>query len=326
VRFSALKEVVFSQLTLKGEAMRTWLSAVLLTIVVASGTHAQMLLQEGFESGATPTLPAGWGVWNAAPFPIQDSTNWTVRDTGLALPGLATATSKSHSGLRAIGVSWWTGIDTNTGSYLQADAWLITPRLVNIQAGDSLIFWASGGSTSYLDSLQVWIGDVDSTPAGQVFQIASIVWPVGSVYGQFSRYGYDLSVAASLSIWIGFRYNQNVAVDGFFVHLDDVSVGDSPTSVKQIQSGTPDRFSLSQNYPNPFNPGTKIEFSVPRLEYVSMKVYDALGKEVATLVAGDLAPGTYTAEWNAEGLPSGVYFCQMRSGAFLETRKVMLLK
>lgn len=86
------------------------------------------------------------------------------------------------------------------------------------------------------------------------------------------------------------------------------------------------RFSLSQNYPNPFNPETKISFTIPEAGYTVLKIYDALGREAATLVNGELARGEYTQKFNAQGLPGGVYFAKLQSGSYSAVKKMMLLK
>ncbi len=85
-------------------------------------------------------------------------------------------------------------------------------------------------------------------------------------------------------------------------------------------------FRLKQNYPNPFNPSTTIEYSVPEGSFVTLKVYNAIGKEVAVLVNEFQSPGTYRSEFNAVDLPSGTYFVNLRSGNFSETKKMSLLK
>ncbi|MDZ7623864.1 MAG: T9SS type A sorting domain-containing protein [Ignavibacteriaceae bacterium] len=84
--------------------------------------------------------------------------------------------------------------------------------------------------------------------------------------------------------------------------------------------------SLEQNYPNPFNPSTSIKFTVPTSEFVSLKVYDVLGNEVATLVNEQKAPGTYEVRFNAGNLASGVYVYKIQAGNFTQTRKLMLMK
>jgi hypothetical protein len=85
-------------------------------------------------------------------------------------------------------------------------------------------------------------------------------------------------------------------------------------------------FELAQNYPNPFNPTTTIRYQIPTAETVSLKVYDVLGKEVATLVSGRQEAGSYAVEFNAAGFSSGVYFYRLQAGGFVETKKMMLVK
>jgi hypothetical protein len=99
-----------------------------------------------------------------------------------------------------------------------------------------------------------------------------------------------------------------------------VAVGVEPTA------SLPAEFALQQNYPNPFNPSTTITFQLAKAGFVSLKVYDLLGQEVTTLVNENKAPGTYTVDWLAGRVPSGIYFCRMQSGSFTATRSMMLMK
>ncbi|HEX2960153.1 MAG TPA: T9SS type A sorting domain-containing protein [Ignavibacteriales bacterium] len=85
-------------------------------------------------------------------------------------------------------------------------------------------------------------------------------------------------------------------------------------------------YSLSQNYPNPFNPATIINYALPRASKVTLKVYDILGKEVATLVKGYLEMGKYSVEFNASNLPSGIYVYEIRANDFVKSGKMMFLK
>jgi hypothetical protein len=87
-----------------------------------------------------------------------------------------------------------------------------------------------------------------------------------------------------------------------------------------------DNYSLSQNYPNPFNPSTTIKFSIPKSEYVSLKIYDIMGKEIATLVNSQLNMGSYSVDFNAKNLSSGVYFYKLISGDFTEVKRMTLVK
>lgn len=102
--------------------------------------------------------------------------------------------------------------------------------------------------------------------------------------------------------------------------------GDPPTGVEAEKQIVPAVFALSQNYPNPFNPATTISYILPLATRTSLIVADLLGRKVATLVDGEKPAGLHVVTWNATGLPSGVYFLQMRSGGFVETRKLLLAK
>lgn len=91
-------------------------------------------------------------------------------------------------------------------------------------------------------------------------------------------------------------------------------------------SNTPSTYKLEQNYPNPFNPVTKINFSVPKKSYVSLKVYDINGKEVSTLVEGTIAAGNSSVVFNGSRFASGVYFYRITAGDFIQTKKMLLIK
>ena len=85
-------------------------------------------------------------------------------------------------------------------------------------------------------------------------------------------------------------------------------------------------FTLEQNYPNPFNPSTNIRFMMPQQLLVVIKVYDILSNEIETLINEEKPTGTYEITWFAEGLPSGVYFYQLKAGNYVKTKKMVLMK
>ena len=100
------------------------------------------------------------------------------------------------------------------------------------------------------------------------------------------------------------------------------------TSV-EVQNPTgrvPDQFGLHQNYPNPFNPTTVIAYELPKEGSVSLKVFDVLGREIRTLEMGRQTAGLHSVNFNAEELPSGVYFYRLQAGSFGETKKMVILK
>jgi len=100
----------------------------------------------------------------------------------------------------------------------------------------------------------------------------------------------------------------------------------SSIGINNISTQVPNKFVLLQNYPNPFNPATNIEFSLPKQGVVELIIYNALGKQVAVLVNGNLNAGTYRADWDASEYPSGVYFYKLVTQDFIETKKMVLLK
>jgi hypothetical protein len=104
------------------------------------------------------------------------------------------------------------------------------------------------------------------------------------------------------------------------------TVGLGPTGVGDPRDFAPAVFALEQNYPNPFNPMTNVEFRIAKSEFVSLRMYDALGREVSTLVNEHKAPGIYRVVWNAADLASGVYLCRMTAGTFAQTRKFVLMR
>lgn len=106
-----------------------------------------------------------------------------------------------------------------------------------------------------------------------------------------------------------------------------VSVNDQPQAV------VPKSFALEQNFPNPFNPTTAISYHLPAgqaglsaFSFVSLKIFDVLGREIATLVSERQKAGSYRVLWDASSFPSGVYFYRLQSGGFAETKKMILIR
>ena len=131
---------------------------------------------------------------------------------------------------------------------------------------------------------------------------------------------------------------QSIRVQGHVGAIDDCMVchsspppGPGPHGITylgivKVEGDVPQKFALGQNYPNPFNPSTSIKLDIAEKTHVELKVYDAMGREAATLVNGVVEPGVYLAKWQAEAIASGVYFYVLKTDKYRETKKMILLR
>ncbi|MBS1494459.1 MAG: T9SS type A sorting domain-containing protein [Bacteroidetes bacterium] len=116
-------------------------------------------------------------------------------------------------------------------------------------------------------------------------------------------------------------YGYAICADGSVLKINETITGvENPSTI------VPDNYSLEQNFPNPFNPTTTINYSLPVATDVSLKVYDALGNEVMSLVNGFKNAGTHSITMNASELTSGIYFYKLQAGNFVSTKKLTLIK
>jgi hypothetical protein len=197
--------------------------------------------------------------------------------------------------------------------------------------GDSVALSADGNTA-------IVGGNVDSSGAGAtwVFTRSSGVWSqqgsklVGT--GAVGSAGQGSSVALSA--------DGNTAIVGGYSDSSYAGAAwvftRSGTPVREEAANVPSQFVLEQNYPNPFNPSTKIQFTIVSTQSGSasggnrqltiVKVYDVLGREVVTLVNEVKEPGTYTVEFDASSLASGVYFYRLQAGTYVKTKKLLLLR
>lgn len=150
------------------------------------------------------------------------------------------------------------------------------------------------------------------------------------------RYGTVMKTEDGGSNWLTENSGVNVSLNSIhFINPNTAyAVGEngkiistvSVIGINQLGTNIPNDFSLEQNYPNPFNPSTKIKFSIAKQGFVTIALYNIMGEEVKFIVSQQLNPGTYETELNASGLPSGTYFCSMRTDNFRQTRKMVLIK
>ncbi|MGE5496788.1 MAG: carboxypeptidase regulatory-like domain-containing protein [Syntrophothermus sp.] len=215
----------------------------------------------------------------------------------------------------------------------QADTLTITETSVikDINFRVKKIFRIKGTS-----SITGWIKD------GQGAGLNGAITYIFNELGQLTAYGIsdgkgqfmaDGLISGSYSIKADlFEYKEtgseyvSIDAEGSSPVVSLTLVPGSTTAVHENISAVPEHFSLKQNYPNPFNPVTNISYSIAQKGNVTLKVYNIIGKEIATLVSEEKAAGNYTVRFNAAGIPSGIYFYTLSSGSYSETKKLILLK
>ena len=164
----------------------------------------------------------------------------------------------------------------------------------------------------------IWFGDADG---------------IGYVFGEVQQpinlelTGLDENYYVMVSVEDSGRTG-GVVLEGFLAdgEIINYQITLDPVSVEQINSVIPQNFELAQNYPNPFNPTTKISWQSPVGGHQTIKVYDVLGNEVATLITEYREAGRYEITFNASDLSSGIYFYRLQAGDFVETKKMILLR
>ena len=168
--------------------------------------------------------------------------------------------------------------------------------------------WGNQQGIGFVNDTLGWIGGSGNPTYGS---------SNGGLSWQQTPFGVEINRFRFLGDTLGYAVGQRVYK--YSRDTTSVPVGESPME-------TVFSFKLHQNYPNPFNPTTNIEFQIPKSEFVSLKVFDVLGRMVRTLVNGKKEPGRHRVQFNAEGLPSGVYFYNLTAGSSMQTQKLMMLR
>ena len=136
----------------------------------------------------------------------------------------------------------------------------------------------------------------------------------------------NITPGDSVVFWVGISIGENDSAMVTNMALANARYGTIITEVENNNPTIPSVYELKQNYPNPFNPSTTIQFLIAETEFVSLKVYDVLGTEIAELINQSLTPGRHEVQFNSNSLSSGIYFYQLISGEFSETKKMTLIK
>jgi photosystem II stability/assembly factor-like uncharacterized protein len=226
----------------------------------------------------------------------------------------------------------WSLINTVSGSEI--------PMLANSSLDLNLFYHSTWSSGSFWKSTNMGVGFNNLSQSGSL-------WACDVAKDDPTAVSYDLyGTNTYLSIDAGATFTQIPATSSpaagvlfcdkatlLFQHgsgVDKLNITYTVTPVtgnQQISGEVPKIFALGQNYPNPFNPVTLIKYDVAKYSHVSLKVYNVLGNEASVVVNANLAPGKYSADFNASGLASGVYFYSLFvDGAKVDTKKMILVK
>ena len=234
------------------------------------------------------------------------------------------------------GAYWSSGFFSSGGSF----------RLIDVTNGTSTEITPLGQYTSYISFSINGLCDIvpvelTSFSANVENNLVTLNWSTAT---ELNNSGFEIERKSQNTEWnrIGFVAGSGTTTESRSYSFVDNSlpVGSYTYRLKQIDyDGTfeysntvevvtsiPVQYSLDQNYPNPFNPSTKIRFTIPEASVVSLKVFNAIGEEVATLVNEVYESGTNEIVFNASNLTSGIYFVRMEAGSFVSTRKITLLK
>jgi hypothetical protein len=262
--------------------------------------------------------------------------------------GCINALSLSNQGylFAGSGVSGIYRSTENGDSWDKKNSGLLSPNIISIVTGPGGELYAGTQTNVYTgqsgagvfrstDNGESWQQATSGLPTDEISHLA--VNSIGYVFAATSRQGVYSSTDKGNS-WepVGPGLEENSTVSAFAFNNSGyvfaaaggiVYRSVQPVTYVQYTSETfPSSYVLRQNYPNPFNPSTTIEFALPKSAYVTLRVYDLLGRQVGELVNEKLEPGMYKTQWNASGLASGVYFYRLQAGEFTETKKLLLLR
>ncbi len=206
----------------------------------------------------------------------------------------------------------------------------VTYRFTGSSGGVVDEYAAAGPTIDSYVSLGVWVyGDLSGNELDAVFQPSNqtVVLDTLNWFG-WKFCSLQLSAITGPSKkFSGFLIKQvSSASTTESVYFDDVEINSTVNNAAESSVHNPNDYSLEQNYPNPFNPTTHLRYTIADFGFVSLKVFDVLGREVATLVNERQSPGTYEVPFDGSKLGSGIYFYTLRSGNFSATQKMIVLK
>jgi hypothetical protein len=245
-----------------------------------------------------------------------DGVNWIC-----ATPSAGWSARYGHTSVVFDNKIWVLG---GYGGGLRRDAWYSTDG-VNWETQTSSVAWsARHGHTLVVFDNKIWVFGGYSLIGSRNdvwYSTDGVNWICATPSAGWSaRHGHT-SVVFDNKIWVlGGNYSIYYYNDVWYSEVATNSIWENS------EENVPTTFWLKQNYPNPFNSTTTIEYYIPISTHVLLKVFDLLGRKVATLVNEKKTIGVHKAVFNATSLPTGVYFCRLQAGNYVETRKLLLLK
>ena len=177
---------------------------------------------------------------------------------------------------------------------------------------------SSGTFNVYMDNSLIYSRSVSRTTNWGLILI-----PISAYAGTSKKIKFELSSSGSTTVWVD---NITFTLPTDALTLEDNTLKKEDETYFNETEALPDKYSMDQNFPNPFNPITQIHYAIPEKGFVSLKVFDILGKEVATLVSEEKEPGFYTLDFNGNDLSSGLYVYRIQAGNFIQSKKMILMK
>ncbi|MHA2030610.1 MAG: Ser-Thr-rich GPI-anchored membrane family protein [Candidatus Kariarchaeaceae archaeon] len=205
-----------------------------------------------------------------------------------------------------------------------------TSSFFTITANQITITSPNGGETWHIDSTQVitWNDNLPGNVRIELFEEDDLSVPFHLIASSIPSNGsFIWNISPLVQLATPYRIKITLLADNDIFDFSDSSFTlVNVTNIDRDDQITSDSYQLIQNYPNPFNPSTLITYHIPEGGFVTLKVYDVIGKEVANLVSENKGQGSYSVTFNASELPSGIYVYQLKVNSFIETKKMILMK
>jgi len=267
-------------------------------------------------------------------------TNWNILTTGTTVWLYSIYFINSNTGLAAgyhgkmlrttnAGVTW-DSIQSVTSETLYSNFFFLNVNTGYIGGGETILMTSNSG-INWTTQLSL----VNARFSGIFFTSPDTGFAVGDWNNNGKIYKTDnagnnwilQTIPAVHSIEsVYFINSQTGFTAGYSGEILKTTTGGLIVNTKKINQNTPEKYFMYQNYPNPFNPLTNIKFDIPKSSHLKIIIYNALGKEVSTLVNEKLNAGSYEAEWSASGYPNGVYFYKLIADDFIDVKKMLLIK